>query len=106
MRINNNKLEIKYALELYKEVPGFPTQKDITYVMIRSLEDQNIIEQEFLAENIWNAMKTCVATISDLRKFLDQVSSATECGEIGVLLEKTKTSNKGDYYKLIRNPWM
>lgn len=106
MRINNNKLEIKYALELYKEVPGFPTHTDITYVLIRALEDTNIIEEDFLPEQIWHHMKSCMATINDLREFLEYISSKEKCSDEFLLCEKTRNDKKGWYFKLIRNPWM
>jgi len=96
MRINQNKLEVKYALDIYKEIPGFPSHTDITYVMIRALEDTNLVGEEFLPENIWHHMKTCMATMQDLRAFLDTNTS---------LCEKTRADKKGSYYKLINNPW-
>jgi hypothetical protein len=106
MRINNNKLEIKYALELYKEVPGFPTHRDITYVLIRALEDTNLVGEEFLPEQIWHHMKTCMATMNDLRDFLDQVSSPDKYQADSLLCEKTRQDKKGWHFKLIGNPWM
>ena len=105
MRIKSNKLEVKYALEVYKEVPGFPSHRDITYVMIRALEDQNLITEEFVAENIWGAMKSCFGTLKEFRAFLDYASSPGQCPDEDILLEKTKADKTG-HYRLIRNPWM
>jgi hypothetical protein len=101
MRINQNKLEVKYALELYKEISGFPLQLDIVYVMIRSLEDQDLIDKEFNADNMWGALRTCLGTITDIREFLDSITTGNE-----PYLVKTKNDKRGGYYKLIRNPWM
>jgi hypothetical protein len=105
MRINPNKLEVKYALDIYKEIPGFPSHRDLTYILIRTLEDIHMLEQEFVAENIWVGMKTCMGTLADCRGFLEQVSSSENNTE-EVLLEKVNTSKKGSSYRLIRNPWM
>jgi hypothetical protein len=101
MRINQNNLEVKYALELYMEVPGFPSQRDILYVMIRSLEDQNLIDKEFNPDNMWGALRTCFGTITEIREFLDSISTGDE-----PYLEKTKQDKRGGYFRLIRNPWM
>jgi hypothetical protein len=106
MKINPNKLEVKYALELYKEVPGFPSHRDITYVMIRALEDKGLLEKEFNAGDIWSHMKMCFGTGKELHGFLDYVSSVDECPAEELLLQKIGTDKNGGIYKLIRNPWM
>jgi hypothetical protein len=101
MRINPNKLEVKYALELYHEIPGFPTQTDALYVMIRSLEDLNLIDKEFNADNMWSALRTCFGTITEIREFLDDLASGEDA-----YLERTQTDKRGGFFRLIRNPWM
>jgi hypothetical protein len=101
MRINQNKLEIKYALELYRELPGFPSQMDIIYVMIRSLEDQDLLDKEFSPDNMWSAMRTCLGTITEIREFLETLAVSKD-----PIIEKTKQDKRGGFYRLIRNPWM
>jgi hypothetical protein len=101
VRINSNKLEVKYALDIYKEIPGFPSATDMLYVMIRSLEDLDLLDKEFNADNMWSALRTCMGTITEIREYLDSISIGTE-----PYLEKTKKDKRGGHYRLIRNPWM
>lgn len=101
MKIDQNKLEVKYALELYMEAPGFPTQQDVLYAMIRSLEDQDLIDKEFNPDNMWSALRMCFGTISEIRAFLDSISTGD-----APYLEKTKQNKRGGYFRLIKNPWM
>ena len=109
MRINQNKLEVKYALEIYNEVPGFPSHTDRVYVMIRALEegdeDGTWLDREFVAENNWGQMKSCIGTLKEFRDFLDSIADDTLPPD-ELLLQKTRTERSKGYYRLIRNPWM
>ena len=74
---------------------------DMLYVMIRSLEDLDLLDKEFNADNMWSALRTCMGTITEIREYLDSISIGTE-----PYLEKTKKDKRGGHYRLIRNPWM
>ena len=109
MIINQNKLEVKYALDIYSEIPGFPSHTDRIYVMIRALEegdaDGPFIGREFVAENIWIPMRSCVPTLKDFRNVLDSIADEG-LPENDLFLQKTRTERGRGYYRLIRNPWM
>lgn len=85
MKINRQKLPVKYALDVYSETPGFPSQTDLEYMLVSTLLEQNRIEAEFTAEHVWDYYKHCVGTISDLRAFLEQlfVDGAVDCSVQG-----------------------
>lgn len=109
MRINQNKLEVKYALDIYNEIPGFPSYTDRVYVMMRALEEGDIdgtwLDREFIAENIWKDMKSCFGTLKDLKDFFVTLSDESLPSN-DVLLQKIRTERTRTYYRLIRNPWM
>ena len=73
MKIDRKKLPVKYALEIYTEVPGFPTREDLEYLLITSLEERDLLESEFTAEHVWESYKYCLGTIKELRDFLDSL---------------------------------
>lgn len=108
MKIDNNKLETKYALDIYRETDDFPTNKDLTYILIRFLDDNDLLDKSFTAENLWSSMKTCLGTIDDLRMFLDSLSKPLEetfGKNINIILNIEGKDKKGNLYKLINNPW-
>ena len=104
MRINQNNLEVKYSLEIYKELPDFPTKLDMVYVLIRTLEDQELLDKEFTADNVWGSLRTCIPNITEIRDFLDSISKDAQ-GE-KPYLKQVKQDKRGGSYILIRNPWM
>jgi hypothetical protein len=101
MRINQNNLEIKYALELYKELPGFPTQKDLLYVLVSCLEEKDLIDKEFNADNVWSSLRTCYSNITDIRTYINSIA----VGENPVL-EKTRDDKRGGHFILRHHPWV
>jgi hypothetical protein len=100
MKINPNRVEVKYALELYSEIPGFPSHTDILYVLIRSLEDQDLLDKDFYLENVWGALRNCVSTSTKAKNLLDEFCSAAN-----PTLLKVSTDKKNPAYKLLKNPW-
>ena len=78
MRINEKKLPIKYLLEVYQELPGFPSHGDLEYCLIRYLEGANCLEKPFKVDQLWSVFKNYVGTINDLRGFLDYLSNPDE----------------------------
>ena len=71
MRINRNKLPMKYALEIYQEIPGYPSHTDLEYILISTLQDKDLLGKEFTADQVWDSFKHCLGTIKDLQGFLD-----------------------------------
>ena len=70
--INRKKLPVKYALEIYSELPGYPTHSDLEYILITALQERDLLGLDFTADQLWDAFKHCLPTIADLRKFLDE----------------------------------
>jgi hypothetical protein len=106
MRINPIKLEAKYALDVYQELPGFPSDRDRTYILMRSLEESGFLDKEFVAENIWNSMKSCFGTLKEFRSFLNSLSEDNENLQSEQLLKRNPSPEWKYCYRLIRNPWM
>jgi hypothetical protein len=102
LKIDTSKLEIKYLLEIYKESPDYPSHTDYCYVLIRALEDDGLLEQEFTPEQIWPRIKASFGTMFNFRGFLDYVSDPADCPT--PILQATRTDQK-HWYRLIANPW-
>ena len=71
MRINRDKLPVKYALEVYPEIPGYPSHSDLEHVLLSTLQDKGLLGKEFTAEQVWDGMRHVQGTLADLRGFLD-----------------------------------
>ena len=100
MKINPNRVEVKYALELYTEIPGFPSHTDILYVLIRSLEDQDLLDKVFSLEHVWSALRNCIGTSTKAKTLLDEF-----CVGSNPVLSKANTDKKNPAYRLLKNPW-
>jgi hypothetical protein len=72
MKINRKKLPVKYALDVYTEAPGFPTDQDFEYITVAALEERGLLGSEFSADQVWDAFKYYMGTIDNLRDFLDR----------------------------------
>lgn len=106
MKINQNKLPIKYALNVYKEMTSFPSHEDLTYMLLSNLSDREEIEKSFTPSQVWQYMKDGVGTIKDLHIFLDYVSDPVACpGAFLQKLEMSKGKKPEWQYKVINNPW-
>lgn len=105
MRINTKKLPIKYYLDIYQEVPGYPNHSDLQYVLLRTLQDRELLEKDFTAENVWPGMKNCLGTIDDLRGFLNYLFQPDDLTEKkGFYLKGRKSSENS--YRLESHEWM
>lgn len=106
MKINQSKLPVKYALNVYKEMPSFPSHEDLTYMLLSNLSDREEIENSFTPSQVWQYMKDGVGTIKDLQGFLDYVSDSADCpGAFLQKLEMTKGKKPEWQYKVLDNPW-
>ena len=79
MRIDYNKLPVKYALEVYQELPGYPTAQDKKYILLRVLEEANLLETPFSSKDVWKGMKNCIPTLESLEEFLASLENDEEC---------------------------
>ena len=105
MRINTKKLPVKYYLDIYQEVPGYPSHSDLQYVLLRTLQDRDLLEKDFTAENVWPGMKNCLGTIEDLRGFLEYLFHPDDPSDIkSFYLKGNKTS--ANSYCLESHEWM
>ena len=106
MKINQNKLPVKYALNVYKEMKEFPSHVDLVYMLLSNLSDREEIENPFTPSQVWSYMKDGVGTINELHGFLDYVSDPTDCpGAFLQKLEMTKGKKPEWQYKVLDNPW-
>ena len=55
-----HRLPVKYALGVYKEMPGFPTHEDLAFMLISNLEGKNKLEQPFVPSEVWPYMKDAI----------------------------------------------
>jgi len=106
MKINQNKLPVKYALNVYKEMKEFPSHMDLVYMLLSNLSDREEIENPFTPSQVWSYMKDGVGTINELHGFLDYVSDSADCpGAFLQKLEMTKGKKPEWQYKVLDNPW-
>jgi hypothetical protein len=94
-RVNEKKLPIKYLLEVYQELPGFPTHSDLEYYLVRYLEERDHLDKPFKPEQLWFGFKNYLGTIEDLRGFLEYLSNPddpTDRSNFNVQLKKTLDS--------------
>jgi len=86
MRIDINKLPIKYALELYQELPSYPSPEDLEYMLVSALQEKDLLGVEFTAEQVWDYMKSAVPSLNELISFLDNLNTCNKLDEDGYLL--------------------
>jgi hypothetical protein len=102
MRINPKKLPIKYFLDIYQEIPSYPNNDDLQYILLRTLQDKNLLGKSFTAENVWIGMRNALGTIQDLRNFLDLIFLSGD--QTKFYLKGKKTSENS--YQLESHEWM
>lgn len=102
MKINRKKLPIKYALEVYQELPGYPSYQDLEYKLVSVLHDKDLTKP-FTAENLWPHFKGCLGTIKDLREFLDTAFLNVDPIDIKTVNVKGKKINNS--YLLTSHSW-
>ena len=93
LAIDRKKLPIKYALEVYKMVDGYPSSIDILYELVGILEDRASLYEEF----------TCISVIKEVstrETSKDLEESLTTLSNDGWLI---KTKEK---YRLSNHPWI
>lgn len=101
MKINRKRLPVKYALEIYQDLAGYPSHQDLEYLLVSTLEDTNLLESDFTADKIWSGLKMALGTQKDLTKFLDHLSEDKSIAEFNVDLKKTSANS----YRLDGHNW-
>ena len=101
MKINRNRLPVKYALEIYQDLDGYPSHQDLEYLLVSTLEDTNLLESDFTADKIWSGLKMTLGTQKDLIVFLDYLSEEKSIAEFNVSLKKTSANS----YRLDGHNW-
>lgn len=102
MKINRRKLPIKYALEVYTQLPGYPSQNDLEFVLLQTLQDKSLLEKNFTAENVWSGMKNHIGTIDELRKLLDTIFLSDNLDGTSAI---TGTKTSANSYLLTTHDW-
>ena len=100
MRINRNKLPVKYALEIYQELPGYPSTQDLEYILMTTLEEKELLEKDFTAERVWPIMKQHLGIIQDARDFLEELADESDSRDVKI----TKTSLNS--YRVTSHSWL
>lgn len=104
MRINNSKLPIKYVLEVFQSLPGYPSQRDLEYMLLRYLEERDHLEKPFKPEQLWHGFKNLVPTINDLKEFLERLSSPDPTYNHDFIINLIKHSD--GTYQIQSHSWM
>ena len=103
MRIDRKKLKLKWALDLYQELEGFPTREDCLYLLVKTLEENEMLDKEFNIHNVWGGMKSLHHNGVNIQNFLESISDA----EGGHHFIKRTTREKRTWSDvLVEHPWM
>ena len=98
MKINYDKVPLKYVLGLYQEIAGYPTQTDLEFALATALEEKGLMTSDFLAEQVWPVMKYHLGTIAEVETLLEELSKKKRSGDL-------KLEKVGKRYKLIYLQW-
>lgn len=101
MKINRKKLPVKYALEIYQDLDGYPSHQDLEYLVVSTLEEAYLLTSNFTADKIWSGLKMALGTQKDLIRFLDYLSEDKDTSEFSINLIKTSANS----YKLEAHNW-
>jgi len=105
VKINRNKLPVKYNLEIYQEMPNFGSHQDLEYMLVNTLENRGMLEKVFNPSNVWQGMRSALGTSEDLRAFLDYLAQPDDPKD--KIDFKVSLLKKGhDKYQLESHKWM
>jgi len=93
MRIDRNKLQAKYSLEVYKMVDGYPSTIDLLYEITTILQERDKLTDAFAAKDLLKEVSTRLNVGEDL-----EISLHTMVKE-GWLKEEN-----GQFF-LLKHPW-
>lgn len=100
MKINRRKLPVKYALEIYQELPGYPSSQDFEYLLITALQEKELLEKDFTAEKVWPTLKHHMGIIQDARDFLEELAYDPNSRDVKI------TKSSGNSYRVTSHSWM
>lgn len=100
MKINRNKLPVKYALEIYQELTGYPSPQDLEYILLTTLEEKELLEKDFTAERVWPTMKHHLGIIQDARDFLEELAYDGNSRDVKI------TKSSANSYRVTSHSWM
>lgn len=92
MRINKNNLPVKYALEVYKMVEGYPSTIDLLYEIVSILQDRDKLMEPFTSLSMMKEVPTRIDG-KDLEESLKDM-----------VAEGYLSSTEGGY-QLLKHPW-
>ncbi len=102
LKINRKKLPIKYALEVFSNTTSYPSQQDLEYVTLWILQEKNLLEKPFTAENLWSGMKNHLGTMEDLRLFLQTILDPDNRNNVSINIKQVSAGT----YQLESHAWM
>lgn len=94
MKIDKNKLQAKYSLEVYKMVDGYPSTIDLLYEITTILQDRNKLNDSFAAADLLKEVSTRLNVGEDL-----EISLRT------MVKEEWLKENNGQF-TLVNHPWI
>ena len=98
MKINEDKLPIKYVMGVEKDLPGYPTSLDVIYAHISmSVRNPDRYKRTFTL----HAMKTYRFPEVDEQHLVNSINEAIEDG----LLEQTNYEEGKEAYNILLNPF-
>ena len=100
MKINKRKLPVKYALQIYQELTGYPSPQDLEYILITTLEEKDLLGKDFTAEKVWPTMKHHLGIIQDARDFLEELAYDGNSRDVKI------TKSSGNSYRVTSHSWM
>lgn len=97
MKINNDNLEVKYVIGCFKDLPTYPTTKDVVYLLIEWLmlndkPDDHIFSDTFISNLIGKSSEGTKDVLSKLVK--------------EEIFEHIKDTNTKSLYRIIKNPFL
>jgi hypothetical protein len=92
-RIDRNKLQAKYTLEVYKMVDGYPSTIDLLYEIVTVLSEREKLGDLFIAKDIIREVTTRLGE-EDLADSLPKLQKEG-------WLEFTEGA-----YRVVKHPWM
>ncbi len=99
LKINENKLKVKYVLGNYKVIEGYPTSEDIMYFLMQWVIGQDK-KTEYIFHDSWLMNELNIdKNLKD--DFLSKIDSLVKDNTLSF----NKETNIKKYYKIEKNPF-
>lgn len=106
MRLNRNKLPIKYALDIYQDILGYPSHSDLEYLLVSTLQNKDLLGKDFTVEQVWDGMKHVMPLAVNLTEFLENLSKNHSSSDKAVIPLLSVTKSTPNSYQVTGHPWM